>query len=288
VKVVLLGADGQLGTDLRSTAAEAGGVDVLALGRDQLDVTDGDALRTKLGETPFDVIVNCTSYHRTDDAEQHAQLAVDVNAHAVAALAGICAERGARLFHISTDYVFDGRRSTPYLEDDPIGPVNVYGASKALGERLAALAHDDTVVFRVASLFGVAGASGKGGNFVETMIRVGRERGELRVVADQFMSPTATADVARHIVAALREDLPAGTYHLVNSGHASWHEFAARIIDLVELDVAVRPLSTAEYPLPARRPAYSVLDNGKIAARLGPLPHWDDALQRYLRAKGHR
>jgi dTDP-4-dehydrorhamnose reductase len=125
VKVVLLGADGQLGTDLRSTAAEAGGVDVLALGRDQLDVTDGDALRTKLGETPFDVIVNCTSYHRTDDAEQHAQLAVDVNAHAVAALAGICAERGARLFHISTDYVFDGRRSTPYLEDDPIGPVNV-------------------------------------------------------------------------------------------------------------------------------------------------------------------
>ena len=146
------------------------------------------------------------------------------------AVARICADKGARLIHISTDYVFGGdlSRRRPLEECDPIAPVNVYGASKAMGETLARLASDDVVVLRTASLFGVVGASGKGGNFIETMIRVARERGSLRVVDDQIMSPTASADVAGVVLRMLMDCCAPGIYHVVNSGSATWFEFACR------------------------------------------------------------
>jgi len=235
----------------------------------------------------FDALINCTSYHKTDEVESHPVHAIAVNAHAVRAMAEACAARGARFVHISTDYVFDGLAGRPYTEDDPPGPLNVYGATKAMGESLARATHEDTLIFRVASLFGLAGASGKGGNFVETMIRVGREKGTLRVIDDQFMSPTATADAAELILQALERNIPAGTYHAVNSGVASWHEFASRIIERAGIDATVDPIPAAEWPTVAQRPAYSALDNGRLASHLGPIPHWQDALDRYLRAKGH-
>lgn len=287
MKIALLGPNGQLGTDFQ--AAADGKMDVTAIGRSQLDVTDTDKVQAVLGELDFDVLINCTSYHKTDEVEDHGAQAIGVNAHGVEALAKACAAKGAKFFHISTDYVFGGNlaHNTPLDEEAPTAPVNVYGASKAFGETLARLSCDQTYIFRVASLFGVAGASGKGGNFVETMIRVGAERGALSVVSDQVMSPTATMDIAAKLVDVLLEDVAPGTYHLVNSGSASWYEFASKIIEMAGVKATVSPCTTADYPTRARRPAYSVLDNGKLSGATSPMPDWQDALSRYLKAKGH-
>lgn len=284
MKVLLLGPNGQLGSDLTRAP---GGLTLEPIGRDALNVSDVDSIGPTLDAHTFDVLVNCTSYHKTDELETNAQQAFDVNAFAVREMAAACARQGARFLHISTDYVFPGSTDRPYLETDAPGPLNTYGASKLMGESLAQAVCEDTIVFRVASLFGVAGASGKGGNFVETMIRFGREKGALRVIADQTMSPTSTADVADMIVKALDAEIPAGVYHAVNSGRASWYEFACRIIERAGVDASVDPIPHTEYPLPARRPAFSVLDNSKLTDIIGPIPDWTDALDRYLSAKGH-
>ena len=290
MKVVLLGPNGQLGHDLlRAHEKSSEPFDLVPLARDKLDVAVPETVERVLAGLHFNVLVNCTGYHKTDEVEDNASLAVAVNTHAVQAMARVCAAKRARLVHISTDYVFGGdvERATPLREDDPTAPVNVYGASKAMGETLARLAFDEVVILRVASLFGVAGASGKGGNFVETMIRVGREKGALRVVDDQTMSPTATADVARVVVRMLADGCAPGLYHVVNSGAATWFEFAREIIRRVGVEATVTPCTTGEYPVRAARPRYSVLDNTKVSAAFGALPSWQDALDRYLEAKGY-
>ncbi len=290
MKVLLLGPNGQLGTDIRKAVESGGaGVELQALGRDQLDVTDPEALGAALGAAEFDVLVNCTSYHRTDEVEGNASAAFAINTHAVKEMAALCGSNRARLVHISTDYVFGGPgRARPYGEDDCPSPVNVYGASKAMGETLARLADTEVTILRVASLFGVAGASGKGGNFVETMIRMGREKGSLTVVDDITMSPTGTADVAVMILGLLEAAAPPGIYHAVNSGETTWYEFAGVILARAGIAAEVQPVASRDYPTVARRPAYSVLDNTKISRALGrPIPHWTEALDRYLRAKGH-
>ena len=290
MRVVLLGPNGQLGTDVRRCHEQFDEpFELVTVGRDRLNVASPDAIEREFEDVDFDALVNCTGYHKTDEVEDNADLAVAVNAHAVEKLARVCARRGARLIHVSTDYVFGGDvgRTEPLTEDDPVAPVNVYGASKALGETLADLTLDDLVVIRVASLFGVAGASGKGGNFVETMIRVGRENGALRVVDDQVMSPTSTADVARVVLRMLIENWAPGLYHVVNEGSASWFEFAREIITRTRIDATVTPCTSEEFPTRAVRPRYSVLDNSKAATALGALPPWQAALDEYLRAKGH-
>ncbi len=288
MRLLLLGPNGQLGTDIRAAAETRGGIELLPLGRERLDLTAVERIPKVLGGTDFDVLVNCTGYHRTDEAEDHADLAFAVNAFAVRALAEACAARGAHFLHVSTDYVFGGLdRATPYTEADGIGPLNVYGASKATGEALALKTHADTLVLRVASLFGVAGASGKGGNFVETMLRVGRETGHLRVVDDVRMSPTSTADIAGRILDLLEARAPGGVYHAVNAGDATWYEFARAIIETARVPATVEPCTSADYPTKAARPPYSALNAGKLTAATAPLPHWRDALERYLRAKGH-
>ena len=290
MRVVLLGPNGQLGVDIQRCHERFGEpFELLALGRDRLNVASPGAIERQFEGFDFDALVNCTGYHKTDEVEDNAALAVAVNAHAVKSLAEVCARRRARLIHVSTDYVFggDAGRTHPLTEDDPVAPVNVYGASKALGETLANLVLDNLVIIRVASLFGVAGASGKGGNFVETMIRVGNDTGELRVVDDQIMSPTATADVARVVLHILVEDCAPGLYHVVNDGAASWFDFAREIIARTRVDATVTPCTSEEYPTRAARPRYSALDNSKTSTAFGPLPPWQSALDDYLRAKGH-
>ena len=288
MKILLLGAAGQLGSDLlRLAVDEIAGCEITPWTRAQLDVERIESIRAVLATWDFDVLINCTSYHKTDEVEQEAQRAFVVNAHAVQIMAESCREKGARFVHMSTDYVFDGSRRSPYGEDDAPAPLNVYGASKLMGEALSRGAHEDTLIFRVASLFGVAGSRGKGGNFVETMIRLGRERGALRVINDQIMSPTSTADAAAAILRAVGAGIQPGIYHAVNSGQASWYEFACRIIEYAGVAATVEPIPATEYPLPARRPAYSALDNTKLAAAVGPIASWTDALERYLDARGH-
>ncbi len=288
MRIVLLGPNGQLGTDIRAAAEARGGLDLVSVGRDKLDVAEPSRISEMLGDLAFDAVVNCTSYHRTDEAEDHADTAFAVNAFAVKAMAEVCAAKRARFVHVSTDYVFSGIGwDTPYREEDGIGPLNVYGASKAMGEGLALSTHEDALILRVASLFGVAGASGKGGNFVETMIRIGSERGHLRVVDDVIMSPTATVDVAERLLDLLEAGAPRGVYHTVNAGAASWFAFARRIIAAAGIDATVEPCDSAGYPARAVRPAYSALDGAKLATATAPMPDWRDALDRYLRTKGH-
>jgi dTDP-4-dehydrorhamnose reductase len=283
-RIALFGANGQLGSDIAKQAAERG-LDLVAVTRTQVDAADPSA---GLDNLTFDVAINCVAVTRVDDCEKDPAPAVAINAHFAGRLAKACATKGARLIQVSTDYVYGGQpQREPLSEEIGRAPVNVYGATKALGEDLARLEHDDVIVARVASLFGVAGASGKGGNFIETMLRLGQERGRLTVVDDQIMSPTASWDAGEAILDLIAAEASAGDYHVVNSGVASWWDFAARIIERAGIAAEVAPIPTSDFPTPARRPPYSALSNAKLAAAIGrPMPPWTDALDRYLRAKG--
>jgi dTDP-4-dehydrorhamnose reductase len=289
MKALLLGPNGQLGTDLRSANERRGEpIKLLAIGRPQIDLCNFELAISSMRELKFDALINCSSYHKTDEVEGNAQQAFTINAHLVKRLAELAAEKHAIFFHISTDYVFGGQpQRSPLSEDTPKAPVNIYGASKAMGEDLALLANCDARILRVASLFGVAGASGKGGNFVETMLRLARERGELRVVADQTMSPTSTLDVAEAMIDMVLGKAPPGIWHVVNSGAATWYEFAERIISDVNLKARVLPIKTEEFPTTAARPRYSALDNEKVSKAIRAMRPWQDALKEYLVAKGH-
>lgn len=285
MRIALFGANGQLGSDLVALAGRRG-LDLTPMNRDRIDAADETASFEGLD---FDVAINCVAVTRVDDCEKDPAPAVAINAHFSGRLAKACAARGARLVQVSTDYVYGGQAERePLSETVGRAPINVYGATKALGEDLARLEHADVVVARVASLFGVAGASGKGGNFVETMIRLGKERGRLTVVDDQVMSPTASWDAGEAILDLIAARAPAGVYHVVNSGVASWRDFAAEIITRAGVSAEVLPIPTARFPTPARRPPYSALSNAKLEAAIGrPMPSWTDALARYLAAKGH-
>lgn len=288
MKILVLGAAGQFGGDVM-TAAEAARIEAKGVTRADVDVADLGALKTFLEGERFDALVNCVALLNTEALEGDPAPAVTVNSHAPAVMAEVAAAKGARLIQVSTDYVFggDAARTTPLTEADPIAPVNVYGMTKAFGETLAQLSGADVAVFRVASTFGVRGAAGKGGNFVETMIRMGREKGALKVVSDQIMSPTSTAWAAGAILAFLQKDGPAGVYHAANGGAISWYDFAKAIIRKAGVAAKVSPCSASDWPSKARRPGYSALDNGKLAAVIGPIPGWETALDAYLAAKGH-
>jgi dTDP-4-dehydrorhamnose reductase len=291
MRILLMGASGQLGSDFLRRAASDDGVDLHALRRADLDIVSLDRIAAKLQDFDFDVLVNATGYHNTDEVESNAQMATTINAHAPLCLAEVCAAKRARLFHISTDYVFGGQAErSPLKEATPPAPLNVYGATKLMGEALTLSSGADVVVARVSSLFGVAGASGKGGNFVETMLRLAKNRGALSVVDDQIMAPTATADAAEALWRLIFTRAPAGIYHVAGSGQASWFDFAKEIVTRSGLGhTLVEPVPTARMPTPARRPPYSVLANEKLTQTVGwTMPDWRDALDRYLVAKGHK
>jgi len=289
MKILLLGSNGQLGSDiLRINQKNNYPLEITGLTRADLDVSDKANIKSKLLKYSFDVLINCTSFTNTELAESNAEMAFAINAHSVKEMAEACKKKNARLVQISTDFIFsDNPHKIPLTELEPPAPVNIYGASKLMGESLAKLTLDDCLIFRVASLFGIAGASGKGGNFVETMIRVGSEKGKLRVISDQFMSPTSTADIADVILKAIMQKIPAGTYNTVNSGIASWYEFAKKIIEKTGLKVAVEPVKASEYISVITLPLFSALDNNKLSSLISPIRTWEDALDDYLLEKGH-
>ena len=290
MKILLLGANGQLGTDIQQVFADriSDSFVLKAFTRNKLNVENIESIPKVLGKTQFDVLINCTSYHKTDEVEDSAGKAVTINAHAVQKMAEVCQEKRARLFHISTDYVFSGDKQTPYIETDCPAPLNVYGLTKFYGETLAQLECKLTYILRVASLFGVAGASGKGGNFVETMIRIGKEKGEIRVVNDIKMSPTSTYSAAKMLLNLIQSDSEPGIYHAVNSGEATWYEFAEKIIDITGVDANVTPVRSEEYQTRALRPKYSVLDNTKLTDVIKrEIPSWESALYDYLNKKNY-
>lgn len=290
MRVLLLGANGQLGTDIQRVFSNDSEKDlhIIPFTRKDLDVENVDSVPDVLSRQDFDVLINCTSYHKTDEVEDNASRAITINAHAVEKMAESCENRGAHFVHISTDYVFSGSKRTPYTETDHPAPINVYGASKFMGETLAQKACQNTCIIRVASLFGIAGASGKGGNFIETIIRIGKEKKELRVVDDIRMSPTSTKTIAEVLMSLIKTDAPPSIYHVVNTGEATWYEFAKSVMNGIGLNIPVHPVTSDEFPTRAHRPSYSVLNNSLVSETIDQdIPHWSEALNEYLAMKGY-
>jgi len=274
VKVVVTGAGGQLGHDMVAAFADH---DVVGLTRADLDVTDEAAVVAAVRDHAPDLVVNAAAHTEVDAAESHPDAAWRANALAPWWLARACALGDAVLVHVSTDYVFDGRSDRPYTEFDAVNPQSVYGRSKAAGEQLVRQTLPRHYIVRTSWVLGA-----HGGNFVRTMLRVGRERDAVKVVADQTGSPTFTFDLApalRRLAVTGRF----GTYHLTNTGTCTWHELAVAAYREAGLDVAVTPITTAEYGAPAPRPANSVLDN-RLARLTGlpPLPPWEESLRRLV------
>jgi dTDP-4-dehydrorhamnose reductase len=284
VTILVLGSRGQVGHDTLTAAAVARDADVTGLDRAGLDLCDVDSIDERLRDTPFDALINCAAYTQVDAAESDAATAFTANAYAVEALALCCARRRALFVHVSTDYVFDGETDRPDQPDDSPAPLNVYGASKLVGEALARRAYPEgTVIVRTSSVFGVAAARpGGGGNFVETILRVGTERGKLRVVADNTMAPTFSGDLAVGLLDLVRIRPETGIYHLTNGSQTSWYGLATATLELAGIPAEITPITAADYPTPARRPRFSVLGTQSAIELTGRMPAWPDALRRYL------
>lgn len=268
---LITGAAGMLGRDVTTVLD---GADVTALGRAELDVTDADAVDHAV--RGHDVVVNTAAWTDVDGAESAEEAATAVNGTGPAHLAAACARHGARLVHISTDYVFDGAATAPYAEDAPTAPRSAYGRSKLAGERAVLGTLPDTgYVVRTAWLYGEHGA-----NFVATMARLAAARDTLDVVDDQHGQPTWSMDVAARVVELVRADAPAGVYHATNSGETTWFGLARAVFTQLGLDPErIRPTTTDTFPRPAPRPAYSVLGHaGWARAGLAPMRPWDEAL----------
>jgi dTDP-4-dehydrorhamnose reductase len=282
--VVVLGAAGQLGSDL-CRRLKLAGVPFIPLTHQELDICrEEEVARTLRRLRPW-AVVNTAAFHRVEACEEEPLQAFAVNAVAVRALARACRQVGALLVHISTDYVFGGEKGIPYREDDPPSPINVYGASKAAGEMLLRAETPHHIIVRTSGLFGLRGSSVKGGNFVETMLRLGQERGEVHVVTDQVLSPTYTLDLAEKIWQLLRTEAQ-GTFHVTNAGYCSWYEFACAIFQLAGMEVKVHPVTSDFFPSRARRPAFSVLENARLREEgYGLLRPWREALAAYLQER---
>lgn len=270
---LVTGAAGMLGTELAGLL-RAEGRQVVAAARADLDIGDYGAVRAALREHRPYTVVNCAAWTAVDAAETNEAAALAVNGAGVAVLANACAEHGATLIQPSTDYVFAGNAAEPYAEDAPTDPINAYGRTKLAGER-AVLATGHGHIVRTAWLYGAHGPS-----FVRTMIRLSAERDTLRVVADQRGQPTWTGDLARRIIELADSGAAAGIYHATNSGNTTWYDLAREIFTLLGLDPErVRPTTTEAYPLPAARPAWSVLGHARwSAAGLPPMRDWRAAL----------
>jgi dTDP-4-dehydrorhamnose reductase len=270
--ILVVGNKGMLGQELMALfGSSVRGVDV-----GEIDITDLESVQRVLVTLKPRVVVNAAAYTDVDGCESNAELAMQVNGEGVGYLAMVTKQIGAKLVHVSTDYVFDGSKGSPYVEDDLQKPLNIYGESKQAGE-MNAWFNPDHLIVRTQWLYGHAGK-----NFVETMLKLAGERKELSVVDDQIGSPTWTYDLAQAIKALIEKDCR-GTYHAANAGFVSWNGFAKEIFRLAGLDTVVNPMTTTELARPAMRPLYSTLDCSKLVQDTGFAPQpWQDALKRYL------
>lgn len=273
--ILVVGAKGMLGQDLMALLGEkARGVDM-----GEMDIASLVSVQRVLSALKPRVVINCAAYTDVDGCETNRETAVLVNGDGVVNLATVTAELGAKLVHVSTDYVFDGSKGTPYVEDDKTNPLSVYGETKLAGE-LGAKINPDHLIVRTQWLYGIHGK-----NFVETMLNLGKERDELSVVNDQIGSPTWTVDLAKAILALLEHGCN-GTYHAANAGYCSWNDFARAIFAESDMQVVVHAMSTEQLNRPARRPLYSTLDCGKLFRDTGFCPQgWREALHAYLQLR---
>lgn len=279
MRILITGGGGQLAADLQLALQSH---EVTALPRAKLDIRSRDQMEAALDAFRPDAVINTAAFHDVDLCESEPEHSFLVNAAAVQRLARLCEERGAVFVHYSTDYVFDGAQRCPYHEHDPVNPLSVYGASKAAGEMAVRAASERHLIIRTTGLYGRAGTATRRGNFVETMLRLGRAGHTVRVVSDQVLTPTCTVDVAA-TTRLLLEARAGGTFHVTNAGKCSWFEFAREIFHLAHLPVQLEPATLAEFASPARRPCYSVLAGLELDQKGFPgLRHWREALSDYL------
>ncbi len=276
MRVLIAGKSGQLAQEFtRQLSAPA--FTVLAPDEKELDITNAETVRTIVGASRPDVVLNCAAYNLVDDAQRAPGPAFAVNATGVANLAAACREAGAVLVHYGTDYVFGGLKETPYTEEDNPDPINAYGQSKLTGEKLLAESMEDYLLLRVSWVFG----DGRQ-NFLYKMLQAARSREVIEVVDDQVSIPTSTRDIVKYTMQALEKGLR-GLYHLTNSGFASRYETVRYSFSKLGVAVRVVPVGTDRFPAPARRPRFSALSNAKLASILGAeIPHWTDGVDWYV------
>lgn len=276
MNILITGCNGQLGNELQLLQHERKDIKFINTDIEQLDITSPDAIRQMVDEHEIDGIINCAAYTAVDKAESNEELCQKLNAEAPAYLADAIEKRGGWFIHVSTDYVFDGTAHTPYTEEADTCPNSVYGRTKLVGEFNALKMCKNTMILRTAWLY-----SEFGNNFVKTMLRLGKERNELGVVFDQVGTPTYAADLARMIMTILDKGIKPGIYHFTDEGITSWYDFTIAIHKAAGItNCHVRPIHTSDYPTPATRPHYSVLDKTKIKQAYDiEIPHWEDSLR---------
>lgn len=280
MKILITGATGQLGWELQRTAPVEH--EVLALARHQLDLSKSDEIARKIDQIKPEVIINAAAFTAVDNAEQQCDLAFQINATAPEIIAKAAAKVGARLIHISTDYVFDGEQSHPYAPEDVPNPINVYGASKRAGEiAIRGVPQLESTILRTSWVY-----SAHGNNFVKTMLRLMTQKPQLGIVADQIGTPTWGRNLAETVWEFVTNSAACGIYHYTDAGVASWYDFALAIqeeglrLGLLNSAIPIMPITTLEYPLPATRPFYSVLDKQATWVLMGEFPqHWRAALK---------
>ncbi len=275
MNILVTGCNGQLGSEIRLLEENYGQHTFFNTDRDELDITNQAAVNDFVKNNAIDGIINCAAYTAVDKAETDKQLCTALNTEAPAYLAAAVEARGGWMVHVSTDYVFDGTKHTPYTETDTPCPDSVYGSTKLAGELAIGKFCKHVMIIRTAWLY-----SPFGGNFVKTMLRLGKEKPELGVIFDQIGTPTYARDLAVAIMTAIEKGIKPGVYHFSNEGVCSWYDFTKAIHRIAGItSCRVKPLHTAEYPTPAKRPAYSVLDKTKIKETYGlDIPYWEESL----------
>lgn len=284
--ILIIGSNGQLGTDLVNNL-KSNNIDYIPLTRNDIDINELDSIYDTLIKYEFTSLINCTGYHKTDEVEDNADKAFKINSFAVKAMIKACKDKNADFYYISTDYVFGGNIENHRLtESSSTSPVNIYGLSKLLGENFSKK-YKRSYIFRVASLYGVAGSSGKGGNFVESIINKIINNEEINVVDDQIMSPTSTSYISEILLSFINNKFEYGIYNVANDGEVSWFDFAKNICELYGKPFKINKIKTHNLVLKADRPEYSALSYEKIANLGIRVPSYKTELKKYLLAKNH-
>lgn len=284
MKIAVIGANGQLGSDLVQELS--GRHELLSWNHADIEITDIDSVQSAITAGKPDLIINTAAYHVVPQAEKDPSAAFSVNGTGALNLARISQDKGIRLLHYSTDYVFDGQKNAPYVEDDRPNPLNVYAATKLSGEHFALNYSDKSYVVRVSGIYGKVPCRAKGGNFVTTMLKLAKEKPEVRVVNDEVLTPTPTAEIAK-ATAALIETDAFGLYHMSSEGEVSWYEFARTIWDTLKLTTPLYPASVNDFPVAVKRPFYSVMENNRLkAAGIPDMAPWKESLIMFLK-KNH-
>ena len=282
MKILVTGVKGQLGYDVVSEG-ENRGYEMIGTDVDNMDITDARQVQTVIESCRPDVVVHCAAYTAVDAAEEYSEICRKINVDGTRNIAEICRTMNIPMMYFSTDYIFDGRGENFWEEDDLKAPLNVYGQTKYEGELAVQELMDKYFILRISWVFGVNGS-----NFIKTMLRLGKERGAVSVVADQIGTPTYTHDLAKLVIEMVQTE-QYGVYHVTNDGICSWYEFACEIFKQAGMDVKVTPVTTAEYPAKAKRPFNSRMSKDKLkASGFSMLPDWKDALERYLNALGYK